>query len=546
LYVVCLGAALTFAHSLEAAPRVALSQGNFNGQQFTSRKGRQFFAFNGIKYGVQKKRFQEAELPDDSTEVFNATKDGPDCLQINGMFDSYNLNPLEHPFIGEEDCLFLNVYTPNLNPKESLDVMVWIHGGAFFLGSGGRPMAGPESLMDQDVVLVSLNYRLGPFGFLSTGDEVLPGNYGLKDQNLALKWVRKNIRHFGGNPNSVTIFGQSAGGACVHLHTLSPRSAGLFHKAISQSGTGHSPWAWSPVKEAKEHALRLANHLDCPETSSELLTCLQSKTSQEIIAAYATMRLPYSVIFFEFRPVPENHPSAFLKEDALETKVTVPWISGVNTGEGTFTAATSLKLFTPGSKPDFKEINQNYKLIFPFSHFLNGNLGSALRRVEKIKQFYFKSAPFGPEVKREFVQMFSDGFFNYAHEKSKLYVDAPFYQYMFDHQSPFSFVGDKSFFNDLKLANHGDEIFRLFKIKAAQKVNVTTDDDEVSDVILKLWTNFAKTGNPNEEGKSEPWIPSKKGGNMFFEIGPNLQRMKEIDFSTIYKFWDDIRNTVKD
>lgn len=107
-------------------------------------------------------------------------------------------------------------------------VMIWIYGGGFVSGDSTKDNYGPEFLIEENIVLVTFNYRLGPMGFLSTGDDVMPGNYGLKDQNLALRWVQENIAYFGGDPDKVTIFGQSAGAASVALHLLSKKSAGKF------------------------------------------------------------------------------------------------------------------------------------------------------------------------------------------------------------------------------------------------------------------------------------------------------------------------------
>lgn len=123
--------------------------------------------------------------------------------------------------------------------------MVWIHGGAFLTGSSATDLYGPDYLMTENVVLVTLNYRVGQLGFLNLEDENVnvPGNAGLKDMVMALKWVKTNIRNFGGDPSNITIFGESAGGAAVHYLMLSPMAKGLFHKAIIQSGSCLNPWA---------------------------------------------------------------------------------------------------------------------------------------------------------------------------------------------------------------------------------------------------------------------------------------------------------------
>ena len=149
------------------------------------------------------------------------------CPQING----FTLD-------GVEDCLFLNVYVPKKAIDDQdlkLPVMVFIHGGALITGSGNFRDYGPLHFMDKDVILVTINYRLGPFGFFFMGDEMVSGNAGLKDQVMALQWVQDNIWSFGGDPNSVTIFGESAGSFSVSVHILSPLSVHLFHRAIMQS-----------------------------------------------------------------------------------------------------------------------------------------------------------------------------------------------------------------------------------------------------------------------------------------------------------------------
>ncbi|XP_049861708.1 acetylcholinesterase-like, partial [Schistocerca gregaria] len=178
-----------------------------------------YTAFLGIPYAeppTGELRFQ-APRPAAAWEgVLNATQYGSDCVQSTGT--------------GYEDCLYLNVYVPG-TPAEAaaLPVLFWIHGGEFGSGSGSDQQYGPHFIVSYGVILVTTNYRLGPLGFLSTGDEVVPGNAGLKDQQLALTWVQRNIANFGGDPDLVTPFGQSAGGMAVSFHLVSPLSAGVKH-----------------------------------------------------------------------------------------------------------------------------------------------------------------------------------------------------------------------------------------------------------------------------------------------------------------------------
>lgn len=143
-------------------------------------------------------------------------------------------------------------------------------------------MFGPNIIMDRNVIYVNFNYRLGPLGFLSTEDEVLPGNLGLKDQVAALKWIKENIQYFGGNPDSVTLTGVSAGGSSVQLHYLSPLSRGLFNRGISQSGSALSPWILQ--ENAREKAVRVAEILGCvSESSQEIVNCLRQRSGRQIV-----------------------------------------------------------------------------------------------------------------------------------------------------------------------------------------------------------------------------------------------------------------------
>nr|XP_022305464.1 liver carboxylesterase-like [Crassostrea virginica] len=152
----------------------------------------------------------------------------------------------------DEDCLYLNVYVPGKISKErNLSVMVWIHGGGFMFGAASK--YNPVALVTKgDVIVVTINYRLGLFGFLTMNDPLLSGNYGVWDWIEALRWVQNNIAAFGGNPNSVTIFGESAGGMAVSLLTLIPSAKGLFHRAISQSGVVSNFFQVQSLKTEKD------------------------------------------------------------------------------------------------------------------------------------------------------------------------------------------------------------------------------------------------------------------------------------------------------
>ena len=189
---------------------------------------------------------------------------------------------------GSEDCLNLAVFTPNLRPKKLMPVMVFIHGGAYILGS--YTVYGPHFLLDKDVVLVNIHYRLSSLGFLCLNTPESHSNVGLLDQVLALQWVQKHIRSFGGDPSRVTVSGESAGGASVTYLMTSPAARGLFSKAFISSGSNLTPWALN--KHPQERAVSLGRILDCPSHDVNIMIrCIKySRSSEQIIRAQDTLR----------------------------------------------------------------------------------------------------------------------------------------------------------------------------------------------------------------------------------------------------------------
>lgn len=184
----------------------------------------------------------------------------------NGTFDAFRDSPkCPQPVISaaeiSEDCLKLNVYTKNMSIAARKPVIVFIHSGHFHESSGRSDEFGPQYLIRRDIVLVTFNYRLSAFGFLSTGTKDAPGNNGLKDQVVALRWVKDHIKLFGGDPDCITLMGYGAGAISITLHMVSPMSKGLFHKAIVMSGSATAQWELP------------ANQLDLVKKQARILRC---------------------------------------------------------------------------------------------------------------------------------------------------------------------------------------------------------------------------------------------------------------------------------
>jgi len=231
--------------------------------------------FFGIPFGKSTegdKRFTEPTFVDKWSDVYNATYLRPYCPQLITPF---------YRFIGEnskdsEDCLFLNIYVPNgVKNANKLPVIYWVYGGAFILGMSDM-YPGEDLALTGEVIVVTVNYRIGVSGFLSTGDRVAEGNYGLWDQLLGLRWVNQNIEAFGGDRERITIMGQSAGAASVSHLSLSPLTKGLFQRVIAMSGAANAYFAYTEGLERSTKHLGLM--LLCPYArSTKIVNCLRNR-----------------------------------------------------------------------------------------------------------------------------------------------------------------------------------------------------------------------------------------------------------------------------
>ena len=242
---------------------------NFQNRHFQVKK------FLGIPYAeppTGELRFRKSLPIRSMPSPLKATAYGPKCPQRNIRNVTQS-----------EDCLYLNVYVPTNSGAEltKKPVMIWIHGGGFAIGAANNYDAGTLSAFT-DVIIVTINYRLGALGFFSTNDKEAAGNYGLWDQQLAIRWVHDNIESFGGDSSNITIFGESAGSSSVIFQTLYPGNRGLFKRAIAESGTV-AAWAVLPFSGIYNNSLTFARAAGCPsQMHAELMTCLRQKSSQVI------------------------------------------------------------------------------------------------------------------------------------------------------------------------------------------------------------------------------------------------------------------------
>ena len=243
--------------------------------------------YNPVMFQTKKKgeakRFEKSKFVEKWSGIYDAIEQRDTCPQPGKQMKNHSI--VSNANTMSEDCLYLSVYKPERSPKIYLPVMVWIHGGAFITGSIFDDIYNPSYMVSMGkVIVVTINYRLGAFGFLYAGTDDSPGNQGLHDQILALKWVQNNIGHFGGDPNMVTVFGESAGALSVSALILSPLTNGLFHRAIIQSGAILSYYGSWNKNLAMQKTLDFAHRLHCYQPN--ILDCLRNRTINQILNVY--------------------------------------------------------------------------------------------------------------------------------------------------------------------------------------------------------------------------------------------------------------------
>uniref|UniRef100_A0A8C9QN32 Carboxylic ester hydrolase n=1 Tax=Spermophilus dauricus TaxID=99837 RepID=A0A8C9QN32_SPEDA len=273
-------------------------------------------------------RFAAPEPPEPWSGVRDGTSHPAMCLQnVDAMnTEALNLGNKNLSLIPmSEDCLYLSIYAPaHACEGSNLPVMVWIHGGALVVGSASM-YDGSILAAIENVLVVTVQYRLGVLGFFSTGDQHATGNWGYLDQVAALRWVQQNIAHFGGNPDRVTIFGESAGGTSVSSHVVSPMSQGLFHGAIMESGVALLP---EMIHSFFMPLQLIANLSSCGQVESEaLVSCLRGKSEQEMLTFSVIPGTIPAVVDGAFLP---RHPQELLASADFQP---VPSIIGVNNDE---------------------------------------------------------------------------------------------------------------------------------------------------------------------------------------------------------------------
>ena len=437
-------------------------------------------AFKGIPYAappVGNLRWQSPQPAAKWHGVRSATSFGSHCIQTSSYADMTFHDPGP-----SEDCLTLNVWTPANAQPGTLPVMVWIYGGGFTAGSTSELRQDGQYLAHRNVVIVSMNYHLGIFGFFAHPELAAEsphhasGNYGLMDQAAALTWVKQNIRNFGGDPSNITIFGESAGSFSVSSLMASPLSRSLISKAIGESGGAFRSNSLGYPSLIKAELDDAAFAKAAFNTSN--LSDLRKLSPDELVKAANAETTPRPPRFgpdVDGYFLPESVPDIY----AAGKQAHIPLLAGWNADEARASVIMNpvqptVASFTEQANTDFGDRAKAFLAVYP--------------------------AATDAEAIRSAGDFASDRFISYSTwawiEAQVKTGDAPVYRYLFALGSP----GDK-FHSATIGAFHSDDIEYVFgTLDSRQQATWRPEDRKLSNEIGQYWTNFARTGNPNGPG----------------------------------------------
>ena len=511
---------------LPSSVMVKTSYGQYRG--FTQDVfGKQVHTFLGIPYAnapIGSLRFRKpTPLVPQPKHVFPADKFKSKCVQIKKKVPVFT----DVSAGVSEDCLFLNIWTTRVNKTADaslLPVMIWVYGGGFFMGTSAFDETDGRVLASYaDVVVVTFDYRLGGLGFLDLGTEKEAGNQGLYDQVAAMKWVKDNIKHFGGDPASITLFGESSGAIAIGLHMLSSESEGVFKRAILQSG---SPFMTNSFFQRSEKSIPdFVKTLGCSSDDGYDVECMRRKSVSEIIDATQTMHEKY---FFAFPPSAEEEflpmiPTEFVRLGRGEKEEIVNNVQEIMIGNNA--NAFSYMLWLANKKIFTKDrVTKSFTSIDQVKEIMQKDLAHLLQmpkfQVNFITQRLFKHLVNQTEPEswlNRLIEILGDVSFVCP---SNILIDEmsslgkTVYVYEFDHRRKSSPWG-QWFGSSLH-----DEIPFVFGHPLRFPDRYEGRDIDLSKRMMQTWATFAKSGHPDPQLGTD-WLPTTSDDRSYMQLNPD-------------------------
>jgi para-nitrobenzyl esterase len=513
-------------HVAPKGPQVHLSTGTFEGGM-----NGPIAVFEGIPFAappVGPLRWREPQPVPASSATLDATKPSHPCMQNLAGVDSF-IQPLAETYgvaytpqrlDPSEDCLYLNVWTPQLQPSAHLPVMVWLHGGSNRVGSGAEPGYDGTSLASRGVIIVTINYRLGILGFFTHPELTAEsphhssGNYGLLDQIAALQWVRQNIAQFGGDPGNVTVFGESAGSVDATTLMTSPLSTGLFRRVIAESGPAFGLGRSRTV--AQMEPLGEAVGSEAGGKSGAQLAVLRSLPAAQLA------EIENRLIASKFKGYDPNAavvdgwvlPQSPARAFAWGKIQPVSLLAGVNAREFSAfrvgAAAAAKKAPQPASKP---AISDQLKQMAEIARPLYGSW-TDLAVATYAGRMLIHGAPAVDQASNDIVGACPVG----AEAALTTAAGQKAFVYRFDRSVPGKGEAELGAFHSLEIPY----VFGTFQARSFSWLPFTATDRDLSKIVQTYWTNFAKYGDPNGPGlprwaawntDQEPFLTFSEGGN---------------------------------
>ncbi|XP_013191613.2 acylcarnitine hydrolase [Amyelois transitella] len=480
-----------------------------------------YSTFLGVPYALvdENNPFGKSLHYPDFKTPFNASDPNVKCPQV--IFSEG----------GTIQCLTLNVYVPKSAATNKVPVFVWFYGGGFVFGNAG--LYDGKLLVKHDIIVVAVNYRLGPYGFFCLDDPKVPGNQGLKDQAEALRWIKENIDAFGGNSEEITIAGESYGGGSVDLHLFSKYET-LFNKAIVQSGGAEVRRMF--VKPEYKAAIKLAKYLGKDtRKNKDALKFLSTVDPLKVMRAAANM----SMILTVCKEKKYDGVQNFITEDQFHLKnperiSKTAILIGYNSKETFDTFA---------NKSDEVYANASTFIYDNFKETFDMKEDELVKLTKIVNSFYLGGKSFNSDAMLELIDMTADFILNRAAESSVTrYIDqgAPkVYKYVF------SYVGGSPYKNIPGVgAYHTEELQYLFdSFNAGKELN--DEQKLIRDRMTTMWSNFVKYENPTPKPTEllpVPWVPITEGSRPYMNIDVNMTMMDHVYHDRV-AFWDLLWNS---